>query len=118
MSPRKSPNPDHAPMTDPMLDAVAGQFRALGEPTRLRLLQILRAGPHSVTALAEKAGLSHANASKHLLVLAAAGFASRREEGTKAVYALSDETTEALCAIMCDRVACQAETEARALRRR
>lgn len=118
MSPRKRPSTPHATMTEPMLDAVAEQFRALGEPTRLRLLQILRTGPHSVTRLAEKAGLSHANASKHLLVLAAAGFASRREEGTKAVYALSDATTDALCSIMCDRVACQAETEAKALRRR
>jgi DNA-binding transcriptional ArsR family regulator len=118
VSPRKCPVPTHPPMTAPMLDAVAAQFRALAEPTRLQLLQILRTGPHSVTDLAAKAGLSHANASKHLLVLAAAGFASRTEEGTKAVYALADETTHALCTIMCDRVARQAEDEARMLRRR
>lgn len=117
MSPRKRPVPPHAPMTEPMLEAVAEQFRALSEPTRLRLLQLLREGPHSVSELAERAGLSHANASKHLLVLAGAGFASRREEGTKAVYALADATTEALCAIMCDRVSCQAEAEAKMLRR-
>jgi len=118
VSPRKRPSTPHATMTEPMLDAVAEQFRALGEPTRLRLLQILRTGPHSVTRLAEKAGLSHANASKHLLVLAAAGFASRREQGTKSVYALADGTTKALCSIMCDRVTRQAEAELKVLRRR
>jgi DNA-binding transcriptional ArsR family regulator len=117
MSPRKTAGPRHPPMSEAMLAAVAEQFRALGEPTRLRLLELLRAGPHSVSELAARAGLSHANASKHLLVLASAGFASRREEGTRSVYALADATTHALCAIMCDRVARQAEAEAQVLRR-
>jgi DNA-binding transcriptional ArsR family regulator len=99
-----------------MLDAVAEQFRALGEPARLRLLQVLRTGPRSVTELAAETGLSHANASKHLLLLASAGFVSRREEGVKSVYALADASTERLCSIMCDRVTERAEAELRVLR--
>ncbi len=116
MSPRAKSA--HAPLSLPMLDAVAEQFRALGEPARLKLLQLLRTGPHSVMELAAAADLSHANASKHLLLLAAAGFVTRREEGTKSVYALSDETTEALCSIMCDRVTRKAEADLRVLRGR
>lgn len=40
MSPRAKSA--HAPLSLPMLDAVAEQFRALGEPARLKLLQLLR----------------------------------------------------------------------------
>ena len=68
--------------------------------------------------LAAKAGLSHANASKHLLLLASTGFVTRREEGTKSVYALSDKSTESLCSIMCDRVTRKAEAELRVLKGR
>lgn len=118
MSPRARSTPAHPAMTAPMLDAVADQFRALAEPARLRLLQVLRTGPHSVLELAEATGLSHANASKHLLVLAGAGFTSRHEDGTKSIYALADATTERLCSIMCDRITRKAETELRVLRGR
>jgi DNA-binding transcriptional ArsR family regulator len=103
-------------MTEAMLKAVAGQFRALGEPTRLRLLQALRAGRLDVGELAKAAGLSHANASKHLLVLARAGFVTRREEGTRSIYALADTTTETLCALMCDRVGRHVAAEMQRLR--
>ena len=96
------------PMSDDMLQAVAAQFRALAEPARLRLLQALRQGPLNVTELADAADTSHANASKHLLVLADAGFVTRTHEGTKTLYALSDDVTERFCSIMCDRVSRQA----------
>jgi DNA-binding transcriptional ArsR family regulator len=101
-----------------MLDAVAQQFRALAEPTRLRLLQALRAGPRSVSELAAATGLSHANASKHLLVLAAAGFLARREDGTRTLYALADASTDTLCTLMCDRVTQQAKAGLRTLKAR
>lgn len=118
MSPRAKSAASHAPLSLAMLDAVADQFRALGEPARLRLLQVLRTGPRSVTDLAAATGLSHANASKHLLLLASTGFVTRREEGTKTVYALSDASTESLCSIMCDRVTRKAEAELRVLKGR
>ncbi len=96
------------PMSDDMLQAVAAQFRALAEPARLRLLQALREGPLNVTELAEAADTSHANASKHLLVLADAAFVTREQDGTKTLYALADDVTERFCSIMCDRVSQQA----------
>jgi DNA-binding transcriptional ArsR family regulator len=103
-------------MTDEMVRAVADQFRALSEPARLRLLQALRAGPKNVTELAEVACTSHANASKHLLVLADAGFVTRTQEGTSTRYALSDDTTEQFCQVMCDRVSARAAASLRTLR--
>jgi DNA-binding transcriptional ArsR family regulator len=104
-------------MTEEMLQAVAGQFRALAEPARLRLLQALRDGPHNVAELAAAAGTSHANASKHLLVLADAGFVTRRHEGTKTLYELADDSTERFCGIMCDRVTERAARSLEELRR-
>ena len=90
-----------------MLQAVAQRFRALSEPVRLRLLQVLREGPRNVSGLAEASGTSHANASKHLLVLSEAGFVTRTQDGTKSVYALADGSTERFCTIMCERVSDQ-----------
>ena len=104
------------PMSDDMLQAVAAQFRALSEPARLRLLQALREGPLNVTELAAAAGTSHANASKHLLVLADAGFVTRTQDGTHTRYALSDDSTERFCSLMCDRVSDQAAATLRGLR--
>ena len=106
--PRRGKGADALPMSDEMLQAVAAQFRALAEPARLRLLQALREGARNVTELAEAAETSHANASKHLLVLADAGFVTRTQDGTKTLYALSDDSTERFCTIMCDRVSQQA----------
>ena len=103
-------------MTDEMMRAVADQFRALAEPVRLKLLQTLRKGPKNVTELSEAAATSHANASKHLLVLANAGFVTRTQDGTSTRYALADDTTEQFCQVMCDRVTAQAAASMRTLR--
>jgi DNA-binding transcriptional ArsR family regulator len=91
-------------MTIEMLDAIATQFRALSEPSRLHLLQVLMTGDRTVTELSETSGLSQANTSKHLSVLAAAGFVNRRREGTRAVYTITDPATRTLCDLMCGRL--------------
>jgi DNA-binding transcriptional ArsR family regulator len=83
--PSRSSPTRHAPLGESMLAEVALRFRALAEPARLRLLQSLRDGPRSVTELCAATGLSHANASKHLLVLSETGFLARRTEGTRSV---------------------------------
>lgn len=103
------------PLSDAMLERVAGQFRALSEPSRLRLMSLLFDAERSVGELAEASGLGLANVSKHLAVLHAAGFVRRRKEGVRALYGLADERTRALCDLMCRRVEEQARAEARAL---
>ena len=53
-------------MADPVL-------RALGHPTRLRMLSLMWSGPLSAAALAAELGISHGLASQHLRTLHRAG---------------------------------------------
>ncbi len=92
-------------MPDDVMELVAAQFRALAEVSRLRLLERVIDGPKNVTELADYAGLSHANASKHLNVLASAGLVVRRKQGSTVLYEVADTIPERLCKIVCDRVA-------------
>ncbi len=86
------------------LTHVATYFRALSEPTRLRILNTLRDGEKNVSQITELTGCGQANVSKHLQQLTAAGFISRRKEGTFAYYALADNDVFALCDVMCGRI--------------
>jgi DNA-binding transcriptional ArsR family regulator len=90
------------------LEAAAAQFRALAEPARLKVLRRLMAGEASVGRLAEELGSSQANASKHVAVLAAAGFVRRRKDGSTVVCSLGDEVVRELCALMCERAVTRA----------
>jgi len=107
----------HEPLPDALLEAVAAKFRALAEPMRLKLLQVLFAQETvqecSVQELADAAGLSQANASKHLSVLAAVGLLRRRKSGVRVLYGPADDTARRLCDLMCDRVRRAAQEAAR-----
>ncbi len=87
-----------------MLERVAEQFRALGEPSRLRLMNLLFDGEQTVGELVEASGLSLANVSKHLGLLHQVGWVTRKKDGVRVVYALADERTFGLCELMCNRV--------------
>lgn len=104
------------PMPDEMLEAVAGKFRALSQAPRLRLLETLFDGPLTVNELAERTGLGQANTSKHLSVLAQAGFVTRRRQGTQVVYGLADEMPKQLCSLLCGRVMSEVEEDLRRIR--
>lgn len=65
--------------------------RALGHGARLELLDYLAQAEHSVEELARAAGLSVANASKHLQQLKAAGLVDARRDGKYVRYRLGDE---------------------------
>lgn len=103
-------------MSPNLLQELAERFKALGEPARLQLLSALREGEQSVTELVEATGLGQANVSKHLQQLCAAGFLSRRKEGTFAYYALADDEVFALCDVMCGRVEADHQRKRAALR--
>lgn len=91
-------------MTDELFEPVAERFRALGEPARLRILNALRSGEASVGELVELTGLSQANLSKHLQLLHALGFVTRRKQGLFVYYALADADIFRLCDVMCGRL--------------
>lgn len=65
-------------MTDP--------FSAAAEPSRRRLLQLLAAGPMSVTELADQFPVTRSAISQHLLVLADAGLVAAEKSGRQRIY--------------------------------
>jgi DNA-binding transcriptional ArsR family regulator len=88
-------------LSDEMLEAVARRFRLLGEPARLRLLQLLESGEFSVNELAEKLHGNQANVSRHLTAMFEAGLLKRRRDGTSVHYSIADATVFQLCDLVC-----------------
>lgn len=74
--------------------------RALGNQHRLRILELLAQRETSVEALAERVGLSIANASQHLRLLRAAGLLISRRDGKHVLYKVSDATVLELTAAL------------------
>jgi DNA-binding transcriptional ArsR family regulator len=87
------------------LTQVAAYFQALAEPTRLRLLNLLREKGRSVGELAEATGYSAANVSRHLALLAQHGLLAREVRGTSVYYAIADPAIYELCNLVCDNLA-------------
>jgi rhodanese-related sulfurtransferase/DNA-binding transcriptional ArsR family regulator len=71
--------------------ALAEVAKALGHEHRVELIEQLAQGPRSVEALAERVGLTVANASQHLQQLRRAGLVSTQRDGKRVVYRLADE---------------------------
>ena len=63
-------------------------FEAIAEPTRRRLLELLRAGELPAGDLVEATGLSQPGVSKHLKLLREAGLVSMRPDGQRRLYRL------------------------------
>lgn len=65
-------------------------FAALGDPTRLALLERLsQGGPASISALANRFQVTRQGVTKHLQVLAAAGVIDGTRRGREHVWALN-----------------------------
>jgi ArsR family transcriptional regulator len=94
-------------LNDEALELIAGRFRILGEPSRLKLLRGLEAGEKSVSELMEIAGLNQANASRHLQALTRAGILGRRREGLNVFYRVIDPGIYQLCHHVCGSLAAQ-----------
>jgi DNA-binding transcriptional ArsR family regulator len=107
-----APNP---PLTERTRELVAARFRALGEPTRLKILERLFRSPASVGEILVAVGGTQANVSKHLAILAAGRLVGRRKEGNRTVYWISDPALERICVIVCDAVTRDAHAEVRAV---
>ncbi|MEO7826790.1 MAG: metalloregulator ArsR/SmtB family transcription factor, partial [Allosphingosinicella sp.] len=74
----------------PPAPAAAEIFRSLGDPTRLRILALLRAMELSVGELAQVLGQSQPRVSRHVRILIEAGLAERRKEGSWVFLSLAD----------------------------
>ena len=95
------------PLSREALAVIATRFKAMSDPTRLELLQILMEGERSVQELCEHTRMSTANISKHLSILADQGIVSKRKDGLYSLYSISDPTVFELCDCVCRSIAKQ-----------
>lgn len=66
-------------------------FAALADPTRRRIVTVLRAGPRDVSTLARPLPISRPAVSKHLSVLMEAGLVEVERRGRRRLYRLRPE---------------------------
>lgn len=63
-------------------------LKALGQPTRLKIVDFLRDGERCVCEIFPAIGEEQSNTSRHLNLLLSVGILSRRKEGLKIYYAI------------------------------
>ena len=79
-------------------ERAARVFKALGDPTRVRLLSLIAAGEGGeacICDLTEPVGLSQGTVSHHMKLLAEAGLVTREQRGKWAYFALNDSALDA-----------------------
>ena len=81
----------HAPIDERIAALLAEIFRALSDPSRIRIISALSGGEMSVGALAEAVGISESAVSHHLRGLRQMRLVRARKEGRQVYYALDDE---------------------------
>ena len=87
-------------LTDAELEKVAGQFRLLGEPMRLKILQALCARPLTVGQIVAATDATQSNVSKHLSLMSSAGIITRHKDGQFVYYGMSNPLTLKLCELV------------------
>jgi ArsR family transcriptional regulator len=65
-------------------------FKALGHPLRIRILELLRSGPLSVTQIQEATGAPASSVSQQLAVLRSRNIVTTERRGTTIIYEASD----------------------------
>jgi ArsR family transcriptional regulator len=68
----------------------AGIFKVLSHPTRIHIIEILRSGELSVSAILEQVKVEPANLSQHLSILRQSHLVVTRRNGNQILYSLSD----------------------------
>lgn len=79
-------------------EALARYFRALGDPTRLRILEALLSRERTVSELVELTGAPQGRVSNHLACLKWCQLAEAERRGRKVVYRLRDPRLAGLLA--------------------
>jgi DNA-binding transcriptional ArsR family regulator len=66
-------------------------FQTLADPTRRRIVEVLRDGEQQVNDIVEQARIHQSGVSRHLRILHEAGFVSMRPDGQRRLYSLRPE---------------------------
>ncbi len=86
-------------MTRPIYAVKADYFRALANPARIRILELLRDGERAVGELVSDLELEQSNVSQQLGVLRSKGIIVGRRDGATVYYRVKDPRTFELLAI-------------------
>lgn len=84
-------------------ERIARVFKALGDPTRMRLLSLIargEGGEACICDLTDPVGLSQGTVSHHMKLLAEAGLVTREQRGKWAYYAITDGALDAAAAAL------------------
>jgi ArsR family transcriptional regulator len=81
----------HQLRSDEVVSRAAEMFAALGDPSRLRLMELLQTERHCVSELAVETGASMSAVSQRLKLLTHARLVTRTREGKHVYYALADD---------------------------
>ncbi|MGX6978277.1 ArsR/SmtB family transcription factor [Vagococcus elongatus] len=76
--------------TPQLIDAVSKLYKALGDPTRLKILTALTESELNVSTISEKIGLEQSAVSHQLKVLRTNHLVASRKEGKTVYYFLDD----------------------------
>lgn len=82
---------------------VASRARALGDPTRVRILSVLGRGRQTVGQIAAALDTRQSTASKHLQVLYHAGLVQRRRDASAVFYWLTSPDVLGCCRVLASR---------------
>lgn len=66
-------------------------FQVLADPTRRRIVEVLRTGEQQVGDVVDKAGIHQSGVSRHLRILSESGFVTMRPDGQRRLYTLRPE---------------------------
>ncbi len=86
---------------------VAAIFKAISEPSRLKILFALRHGEMCVFHIVEAVGGAQSAVSHQLRLLKACGMVKSRRDGQNIVYSLSDEHVVAVLELACAHLHCK-----------
>jgi DNA-binding transcriptional ArsR family regulator len=98
-----------------LLEEFSRFFRLLSEPARLRLLCLLRQGPHDVATMIEATGFSQSHISRQLSQLQRAGLVRCERDGVRLSYHADSALVDDLCALVHNRLRQRLESQLQTL---
>jgi DNA-binding transcriptional ArsR family regulator len=90
------------------MNEIAELFKVLSVDSRIKIVEMLKEGPMTVNAIAEKLGITQSAVSQQLRILKSAGIVNHKREGYWVHYSLNEEALvecrdkiEKICACGC-----------------
>lgn len=82
---------DPETLSDEVMETMTDSFKALGDPTRLRIMALLFNGERTVGDLADHLSVSQSAVSHQLRLLRNLDIVRHRKDGREVYYALADD---------------------------